>query len=196
MKNIKNYIIVIVLFICFGLVLWIAFHKEPVQDDSKLIQAKAKIGFLQAQVAYSKTITDSLKKVVPILEEKHKLAIAVKDKRIKTLEIRLASNRETVMKEVEDEPEVKDFILDQDSLATAQSDELNQVKQDWKQERHVLNQIVDQQDSTISKLDQVNAIQETVITNQEKQLKKDKRREKVLKVLIPVALVLGVVIGL
>ena len=192
----STYIVIILILILGNVCQWFINHES--KNESRLANDKhlEQIKTLQAEITDSKTNTDSLKKLIPIIEQKNIVNQAQAERPIHRLKERIAENRPQVMQEIDSMAIVKAFVGDLDSLNSAQEHKTEVVKAGCMEEIANRDRIISHQDTTINKQDSVIVNQGTVITDQDKQLKRAKRKEKVLKVLIPVAVVLGVLIAL
>jgi predicted RND superfamily exporter protein len=188
-------IIIVILILLIGA--FYVLHTETSNSaELKIKGLKSDVKTLQASETHYKLITDSLKNLIPTIKEKHIVNEAKADKPILKLKERIAENRPEVMQEIDSMAIVKAFVGDLDSLNMAQENKINMLKSDHQEDLIVLNAIVESQDSTISKQDSIIVKQDEIITDQDKEIKKRKHGGKLLKIAVPVALLLGILIGL
>lgn len=188
-------IIILVLILLIGA--FYVLHTETSNSvELKIKGLESDVKILHASETHFKLITDSLKNIIPILKAKHIVNEAKVDKPILKLKERIAENRPEVMQEIDSIAVVKAFVGDLDSLNLAQENKINVLKADHQEDLTVLNAIVESQDSTISKQDSIIVKQDEIIIDQDKEIKRHKRGNKLLKIAVPVALVLGILIGL
>jgi hypothetical protein len=190
----REILIVILIFIIVGM--WFVNHERNNELTLGNEKLRSDIKSLQSKIADSKAITDTLKKEVAILKQKHIVKEAKADKPIRKLKQRIEEARPEVMIEIDSMAVVKAFVGDLDSLNLAQENKIEVLKVNHLEDLALRESIISQQDTTIVKQDSVIFVQNSLIEDQDKAIKRDKRREKVLKVLIPVAIVFGLLIGI
>ena len=192
----STYIAIILVLILILIGQWFVNHERDNEQNLANDKHREKIKTLQAEITDSKANTDSLKKLIPIIEQKNIVNQAQVERPIHRLKERIAENRPEVMQEIDSMAIVKAFVGDLDSLNAAQEHKTEVVKAGCLEEIANRDKIIIQQDTTINKQDSVIFIQNSLIDDQKKLIKRAKRKEKVLKVLIPVGVVLGVLIAI
>lgn len=174
MKKYWKEIAILVLILLIGA--FYVLHTETSNSaELKIKGLESDVKILHASETHFKLITDSLKKLVPTLKEKHIVNEAKADKPILKLKERIAENRPEVMQEIDTIAIVKAFVGDLDSLNLAQENKINVLKSDHQEDLTVLNAIVESQDSTISKLNSIVELvteENQVLTDENHKLKK------------------------
>lgn len=194
MKKLPYIIIIILLLLIAAFYL---LHTETSNSaELKIKGLEADVKILTASETNSKLITDSLKKLIPMLKEKHIVNETKADKPIHRLKERITENRLEVMQEIDSMAVVKAFVGDLDSLNLAQENKIKVLKADHQEDITVLNAIVESQDTTISKQDSIIVKQGVIITDQYKLLKKQKRIKIILKVVVPLAFMIGLLLAI
>lgn len=190
----KNYLLLLLLLICFGLIIWIVLQKEPQQDNSKLIQAQKEIARSDSLQAYSNAIVTKLKQD-SVNSEKVKQA---QSKEIKRLQLKVLVTRSApeVKKAIDSIPQVAEAFETDDSLTLMFMNRVDTLEAQQARLYSEGRKVLALKDSALNECQDANKVLESVVTDQSKDLKKGKRREKVLKTLIPIAIVIGLLVGL
>ncbi len=188
--------ILLAILILAGLAFYLLHTETSNSAELKIEGLKSDVKTLQAEKEHSKLITDSLKKLIPTLKEKHIVNEAKADKPILKLKERIEENRPEVMQEIDSMAVVKAFIGDLDSLNLAQENKIKVLNEDHAEDTTLLNAIIAQQDTTIVKQDSIIVKQGVIITDQYKLLKKQKRIKTILKVAVPLAFVIGLLLAI
>lgn len=195
MKKIFNNPFLIVLILAV-LAIYALMTETSNSAELKIEGLKADNKILKDSVRHYKAHTDSLKKLIPTLKEKHIVNEALADKPIRRLKERIAENRPEVMIEIDSMAVVKAFVGDLDSLNMAQEHKIEVLKNDHLEDITLLNEIITSQDSTISKQDSIIVKQDEIITEQDKIIKRKKRIGKLTTIGIGVAFIVGLAIGI
>lgn len=173
MKNWQIYVIIVLLLLLAAFYL---LHTETSNSaELKIEGLKADVKTLQSSETHYKLITDSLKKLIPTLKEKHIVNEAKADKPILKLKERIEENRPQVMHEIDSMAIVKAFVGDLDSLNLAQENKINVLKADHQEDLNVLNEIIESQDSAYSKQSKIVELiteENRILTNENHKLKK------------------------
>jgi hypothetical protein len=171
------YIIILILILLIGA--FYVLHTETSNSaELKIKGLESDVKILHASEMHFKLITDSLKSIIPTLNEKHIVNEAKADKPILKIKERIAENRPEVMHEIDTMAIVKAFVGDLDSLNMAQENKINVLKADHQEDLNVLNEIIESQDSAYSKQSKIVELiteENQVLTDENHKLKKKVR---------------------
>jgi septal ring-binding cell division protein DamX len=185
MKNLKNYIIIILLLLLFISACYIALKKEPETHDKELSEARKNIARADSLQARSNVLVTTLDK----RHVKDSLRIQELLKPAKRLVIRQAEQRKELKPVTDSIPAIAEAFETDDSLTLLYMIALDSCEIQKARQYQECKQIIILKDSAYTSAMDANK-------SLEKAIKRHKRREKVLKVMALLGVIGGFLIAL
>jgi hypothetical protein len=188
----KNYIILILLLLLFGCVLYLMLKKEPIENFDELNKAKTELARATSLQAISDTLVNRLQ------QRKQSDSIVIQNlrKQAKRLTIKQTQQRKDLKPVTDSIPSVELAFETDDSLTLLYMHALDSCQAQKERQYQDFKEIIVVKDSAFQSSQDANLVLQTIVTDQDKAIKKGKRREKILKVLIPVAFALGILVAI
>lgn len=219
MKN--TLIVILAIIILFGAGYWIFKPVEPSDSELKLIHHKdsLQIEFNKLQAAYDLTALLNSKKEAELLISRAQVKRSedqlTKSKANERIYLKRIKEQTLAMSEIQADSVIKyHYRKDPDSIAQkivydlGQLDACDSIRQSQDQVLQHFRTLISQSDTLLQTQQRLNdisrhqvlnlqsssQIDKQLIQSKDKTIKKLKRRERVLKIIVPVAFVLGVVL--